>query len=94
MKKFNITVNGSSYEVEVEEVKPEMFTKEETESLIVEAIKTATEKFNSQFEELVKQVKEANAKVEEFSKQPLSSPVQEEVDQPIEKSGNPALRYF
>lgn len=81
-------------EVEVEVVKPEMFTKEETESLIVEAIKTATEKFNSQFEELVKQVKEANAKVEEFSKQPLSSPVQEEVDQPIEKSGNPALRYF
>jgi len=81
-------------EEKVEVLTPEMFTKEETESLIVEAIKTVTEKFNSQFEELVKQLKEANAKVEEFSKQPLSAPVQEEVDQPIEKSGNPALRYF
>lgn len=79
---------------EVQEVAPEMFSKEQAEELILSAVTSITEKFNSQLEALTNQLKESNAKLEEFSKQPLSTPVQEVVDNPVVKGDNPALRYF
>jgi hypothetical protein len=77
-----------------ESVTPEMFSKEQAEELILNAVTSITEKFNSQLELLTNQLKESNTKLEEFSKQPLSAPVQESVNQPIVLGDNPALRYF
>ena len=87
----------------VEEVVPEVtvevtealaFNKEQVEELILSAVTSITEKFNSQIEALATQLKESNAKLEEFSRQPLSTPVQEVVEQTIVTGNNPALRFF
>lgn len=81
-------------EVVVETETPLAFNKEQVEELILSAITAITEKFNSQLEALSTQLKESNTKLEEFSKQPLSTPVQEVVEQTIVTGDNPALRYF
>lgn len=80
--------------VEVTEEVPLAFNKEQVEELILSAVTSITEKFNSQIEVLSSQLKDSNTKLEEFSKQPLSTPVQEAVEQPIVTGDNPALRYF
>lgn len=80
--------------VEVTEEVPLAFNKEEVEELILSAVTSITEKFNSQIEALSTQLKESNTKLEEFSKQPLSTPVQEVVEQTIVTGDNPALRFF
>lgn len=80
--------------VEVTEEVPLAFNKEEVEELILSAVTSITEKFNSQLEALSSQLTESNAKLEEFSKQPLSTPVQEVVEQTIVTGDNPALRFF
>ena len=71
-----------------------MFSREQAEELILNVVTSITEKFNSQIEALTNQLKESNAKLEEFSKQPLSVAVQETVDNPVVSGNNPALRYF
>jgi len=76
------------------EVTVESFSKEQVEELILNAATSITEKFNSQLEALTNQLKESNAKLEEFSKQPLSAPVQEIAENLIVNGDNPALRYF
>lgn len=81
-------------EVVVETETPLAFNKEQVEELILSAITAITEKFNSQLEALSSQLTESNAKLEEFSKQPLSTPVQEVVEKTIVTGDNPALRYF
>ncbi len=80
--------------VEIPEVTPEMFSREQAEELILSAATSITEKFNSQIEALTNQLKDSNAKLEEFSKQPLSAAVQEVVENPVVTGDNPALRYF
>ena len=80
--------------VKVTEEVPLAFNKEEVEELILSAVTSITEKFNSQIEALSTQLKESNTKLEEFSKQPLSTPVQEVVEQTIVTGDNPALRFF
>ena len=81
-------------EVVVETETPLAFNKEQVEELILSAITAITEKFNSQLEALSSQLTESNAKLEEFAKQPLSTPVQEVVEKTIVTGDNPALRYF
>lgn len=81
-------------EVVVETETPLAFNKEQVEELILSAITAITEKFNSQLEALSSQLTESNAKLEEFSKQPLSTPVQEVVEKTIVTGDNPALRFF
>lgn len=81
-------------EVVVETETPLAFNKEQVEELILSAITAITEKFNSQIEALSSQLTESNAKLEEFAKQPLSTPVQEVVEKTIVTGDNPALRYF
>ena len=72
----------------------EMFSKDEAEKLILDAIAAVTKEFNSQIEVLSSKLTESNAKLEEFSKQPISTPVQEVVENKIVSSNNPALRVF
>lgn len=81
-------------EVVVETETPLAFNKEQVEELILSAITAITEKFNSQLEALSSQLTESNAKLEEFAKQPLSTPVQEVVEKTIVTGDNPALRFF
>lgn len=81
-------------EVVVETETPLAFNKEQVEELVLSAITAITEKFNSQLEALSSQLTESNAKLEEFAKQPLSTPVQEVVEKTIVTGDNPALRYF
>lgn len=81
-------------EVKEDEPKPESVSMEQVEEIILSAVTALTEKFNAQIETLGGKLSESEAKLEEFSKQPISATVQEVIAEVSVKNDNPALRIF